>query len=67
MSNFEIAVMDFFSFDRPVPASIKGGEALRKEYLEKENFVKKTSGCENCNIAFLRSFYINKIKDSFNE
>jgi hypothetical protein len=33
----------------------------------KENFVKKTSGCENCNLAFLRSFYINKIKDSFNE
>jgi hypothetical protein len=67
MSNFESAVMDFFSFDRPVPASIKDGKALRDEYLEKENFVKKTSGCENCNLAFLRSFYINKIKDSFNE
>ena len=67
MSNFESAVMDFFNFDKPVPASIKDGVKLREEYIEKEAFVKKNSGCENCNLVFLRSFYINKLKDAFNE
>jgi len=67
MSNFETAVMDFFNFDKPVPASIKNGDSLRKEYIDKETFLKSVTGCKDCNLVFLRSFYINKIKDAFNE
>jgi len=67
MSNLEAVVMDFFNFDKPVPACIEDGESLRKEYIEKEEFLKKTTGCENCNLVFLRSFYIQRIKTLLNE
>ena len=60
-------INQFFDNTKPVPDIFSNGNELRKEYFERENYLKKISNCNGCETVQFRAYFILKLIDSIKE
>jgi hypothetical protein len=61
---YESEIKQFFDLEKPVPRIFKNGKKLREEYIEREEFLKKISLCNGCELVQFRAYFITQLLDS---
>lgn len=61
---YEDEIKQFFNFDKPVPRIFKNGKKLREDYLAREEFLKKISLCNGCELVQFRAFFITQLLEN---
>jgi hypothetical protein len=61
---YESEIKQFFDLEKPVPRVFKNGKKLREEYIEREDFLKKISLCNGCELVQFRAYFITQLLDS---
>jgi hypothetical protein len=59
IDNYQSHITDFFDLSKPVPSIFKNGEALRKDYFEREEKIRKRENCLDCELGFFKAHYID--------
>lgn len=58
---YESEIKQFFNFDKPVPRVFKNGKKLREDYIKREEFLKKVSLCNGCELVQFRAYFISEL------
>lgn len=61
---YENEIKQFFNLEKPVPRLFKNGKKLREEYVAREEFLKKVSLCNGCELVQFRAYFITQLLDS---
>jgi hypothetical protein len=60
-------INQFFDQTVPVPVIFSNGNELRREYFEREEYLKKISNCNGCETIQFRAYFILKLMESIKE
>lgn len=61
---YQPIIIAFFNLNGPCPQEITNCKQLREEYITTINNYVKFNACAHCDVQYVHSFYIKKIKDS---
>lgn len=61
---YENEIKQFFNLEKPVPKLFKNGKKLREDYVAREEFLKKVSLCNGCELVQFRAYFITQLLDS---
>jgi len=61
---YEAEIKQFFNLEKPVPKIFKNGKKLREDYVAREEFLKKISLCNGCELVQFRAYFITQLLDN---